>query len=234
MTDQITNEAPHPMGSFEDTTHAYEVGYAAGLANGQQAYKKIKEERDVIAAATVETLAIACLQEAQRRRKQAADLRARAPANEDNILQYNRWIAGAISLEVMAGKAHAVTPVDALAALARMKGETAGLRLRAEKAEADLAAEAQRAEDQAALVKCACAYEKPTDICETHKRIFDRINAGPAAKGDLISREAARARKVFAASGPSACDAIYYLEERMRQALRATPAAPALQKGGAA
>lgn len=241
MTDQITNEAPHPMGSFEDTAHAYETGYAAGyaagFANGQQDYKNIQKERDVIAAATVETLAMACLQEAQRRRKMAADLRARAPVNEDNNLQYNRWIAGAISLEVMASKAHEITPTDALAALARIKGEAAGLQLRAEKAEADLAAEAQRAEDQAALVKCACAYEKPTDICEGHKRIFDRINAGRAADGDMISR--AEAQRAFA-KAYRFCGSIREIEAaaedndaflRAWAALEAIPAAPAPQNG---
>lgn len=33
----------------------------------------------------------------------------------------------------------------------------------------------ERAEDQADLVECACAYDTPTDLCPTHKRIVDRI-----------------------------------------------------------
>lgn len=41
---------------------------------------------------------------------------------------------------------------------------------RAEKAEAALAAETERAEAQAELVKCACGYDKAADLCEFHRK----------------------------------------------------------------
>jgi len=53
-------------------------------------------------------------------------------------------------------------------------------------------AERERAEDQAALVTCGCAYDNPTDLCLAHKRILDRLRAADIARAEKAKAEVAR------------------------------------------
>lgn len=67
-------------------------------------------------------------------------------------------------------------------------------RLREQLAEAERQrdAEYERAESQAALVNCACCYDEPTDLCEAHKRVLDRLVADQrdAAQAEALEKAA--------------------------------------------
>lgn len=71
-------------------------------------------------AAAYDQAAVVCLADAQRRRKQAADLAAPGVVNVHNVTQYDRWIAGAIALEVIVGKLHELATEHGTTALAEM------------------------------------------------------------------------------------------------------------------
>lgn len=60
----------------------------------------------------------------------------------------------------------------------RLRAENANLLIMLIEAHSRIVAELEEERDtQASLVRCACAYDRPDDLCLGHKRIFDQIAA---------------------------------------------------------
>lgn len=112
---------------------------------------------------------------------------AMASEDADIIWQWGQDVVDALTAQA-AQIADLTAERDALIATRDMMGNLWAK----EKARAD--AERERAEDQAALVTCGCAYDKPTDLCMAHKRILDRLRAADIARAEKDRAENARLR----------------------------------------